>query len=181
MLESITAFDGIAAAVIIVSAIMAFARGFLREVATLGAFIAAIAAAYFANRLFARDLAGLLPANAPVWLPNAILLAAAFLIVYAIAAWLGHGISKGIQGADGIGMMDHIAGLIFGVVRGGLALVFFAFLLNIFLDEGRVPSFIQSSFTYPHLQEFADVLRVEAVEAGEEMQTTLPIDEETGQ
>ena len=45
MLESITAFDAIAVAVIVISAIMAFARGFLREIATLGSFIAALAAA----------------------------------------------------------------------------------------------------------------------------------------
>ena len=46
MLESITAFDAIAVAVIVISAIMAFARGFLREIATLGSFIAALAAAF---------------------------------------------------------------------------------------------------------------------------------------
>ena len=46
MLENISAFDGIALSVILISALMAFARGFLRELATLGAFIGALAAAY---------------------------------------------------------------------------------------------------------------------------------------
>jgi membrane protein required for colicin V production len=54
MLESITAFDGIALAVVVISGIMGFARGFLRELATLGAFIGALAAAYYAREFLPR-------------------------------------------------------------------------------------------------------------------------------
>ena len=64
MPESITAFDGIALAVVVISAIMGFARGFLRELATLGAFIGALAAAYYARAFFHDDLAALLPPDA---------------------------------------------------------------------------------------------------------------------
>ena len=48
MMEALTAFDAVAIVIVIVSTLMALARGFMRELATLGAFIAAIAAAFFA-------------------------------------------------------------------------------------------------------------------------------------
>ena len=56
MLDFVTAFDAIAVAVIVISAIMAFARGFLREIATMGAFIGALTAAFYARKFLRDDL-----------------------------------------------------------------------------------------------------------------------------
>ena len=181
MVESITAFDGIALAVIVISAIMAFARGFLREIATLGAFIGALAAAFYARRFFRDDLAALLPDGAEPWMADLTLVVVAFIIVYVIVAWFGQRLSKNIQGADGIGMFDHIAGLVFGVARGAVALVFFAVLVNLALDESRVPGFIRNSMTYPPLSEMADYVNVEATKVGKDVQAALPSEAETGQ
>lgn len=111
MLESITAFDAIAVAVIVISAIMAFARGFLREIATLGSFIAALAAAFYARRFFADGVRTLVPEGVDPLLGDLALVVVAFIIVYVLVAWFGQRLSKNIQGADGIGMFDHFAGL----------------------------------------------------------------------
>jgi membrane protein required for colicin V production len=172
MLENISAFDGIALGVIIVSAIMAFARGFLRELATLGAFIGALAAAYFARKFLHGWVAGLLPEGSHPLAPDIILVIGAFLIVYILVAWIGQGLSRSITTHGDIGMFDHIAGLVFGVVRGGVALVFFAVLMSVGLEDDRVPPFIQDSLTYPLLAGAADVVTGEAREAG--IATGLP-------
>ena len=91
MPESITAFDGIALAVVVISAIMGFARGFLRELATLGAFIGALAAAYYARAFFHDDLAALLPPDMAPWTADLILVIAAFVIVHVYLLTVGHG------------------------------------------------------------------------------------------
>lgn len=61
MMEALTAFDAIAIIIVIVSTLMALARGFLRELATLGAFLAALAAAYYANAYLNAPLSDSLP------------------------------------------------------------------------------------------------------------------------
>ena len=181
MPESITAFDGIALAVVLISAIMGFARGFLRELATLGAFIGALAAAYYARVFFHDDLAALLPPDLAPWTADLILLITAFVIVYVLIAWLGQRLSKNIHGAEGIGMFDHVAGAVFRVLRGFVALVFFVVLLGLVLEEGRVPGFIQNGVTYPPLRNLADYVNVEAAKVGKEVQDPLPSTDEKGQ
>ncbi len=174
MLEMFTGFDAIVLGVIVVSAIMAFARGFLRELATLGAFIAALAAAYYARVFLHSTVAGLLPATVHPLAADAILVITAFLIVYVTVAWFGQHLSKNIHGGDGIGLFDHIAGLVFGVARGGVALVFFVVLLNLALAADRVPPFIQESFSYPYLKGAASLVTGEAREAVSPPARTLP-------
>ena len=181
MLESITAFDGIALGVVVISAIMGFARGFLRELATLGAFIGALAAAYYARVFFQDDLSALLPPNLAPWTSDLILLIAAFIIVYILIAWIGQRLSKNIHGAEGIGMFDHVAGAVFGVLRGFVALVFFVVLLGLVLEENRIPGFIQNGISYPPLRNLADYVNVEAAKVGKEVQEPLSSEEENGQ
>ncbi|MDX1292717.1 MAG: CvpA family protein [Hyphomonas sp.] len=181
MLESITAFDAIALAVIVISAIMAFARGFLREIATLGSFIAALAAAFYARRFFGDSVRSLVPEGVDPLLGDLVLVVVAFIIVYVLVAWFGQRLSKNIQGADGIGMFDHVAGLFFGVARGAIALVFFAVLLNLALDESRIPDFIRNSMTYPPLKEMADYVNDNATKVGKDVHAALPSEGKTGQ
>lgn len=181
MPDSITAFDGIALAVVVISGIMGFARGFLRELATLGAFIGALAAAYYARVFFHDDLAALLPPDLASWSADLILLIVAFIIVYVLIAWLGQRLSKNIHGAEGIGMFDRVAGAVFGVLRGFVALVFFVVILGLVLEQNRIPSFIQNGLTYPSLRKVADYVNIEAAKVGKEVQEPLSSEEETGQ
>jgi membrane protein required for colicin V production len=171
MLENISAFDGIAVGVILISALMAFARGFLRELATLGAFIGALAAAYYARKFLNGWVAGFLPPDTHPLAPDIILVVTAFLIVYVIVTFIGQALSRSIMTNGDIGLFDHIAGLVFGVIRGGVALVFFAVLLSVGLEEERVPPFIQDSFSYPMLARAAEAVTGEARQAGREAST----------
>ena len=108
MMGALTAFDAIVIVLLILSTVMAFARGFMRELATLGAFIAALAAAYYA-RLFLRDtVVRFLPEDTPAWLPDLVLFLSFFLLVYVIVAWFGANLSRSIQGVEGVG--DHVLG-----------------------------------------------------------------------
>ena len=125
MMDAITAFDAIVVVLLILSTLMAFARGFMRELATLGAFIAALAAAYFANKYLHAAFARFLPQDTPAYLPSLILFVAFFLLVYVIVAWFGANLSRSIQGVEGIGLLDRVTGAAFGFIRGAVILVFF--------------------------------------------------------
>ncbi len=181
MLELITPFDLIAVAIVAISAIMAFARGFLRELATLGAFIGATAAATMAVKFFRDDVVTLLPPNTNPQVITLALVLIAFVVVYVVVAWFGQRLSKNIQGLDGIGMLDRIAGLIFGAARGIIALVFFLVLVNIFLEEERVPGYIQDGFTYPILRGMSQYVDTNANKVAADVTPALPTDPETGQ
>lgn len=177
MMEALTAFDAVAIVLMIVSTLMAMARGFMRELATLGAFIAAIAGAYFANKFLAGPLGGFLPGALPDWTPTAILFITTFLIIYVAVAWFGANLSKSIQGPDGISMLDRLAGAVFGFARGGVVLVFFVYLLNLAMDEDQIPEFVSMARTYPIILAGADYLSERAPELAERSLPQTPLDE----
>lgn len=178
MMEALTAFDAVAIVIVIVSTLMALARGFMRELATLGAFIAAIAAAMLANAHLVEPLRSILPANAPQATPQVIVFVSIFLIVYVAVAWFGANLSKTIQGVDGIGLLDRVAGGLFGFARGGVVLVFFVYLLNLAMDRDQIPEFVTQARTYPIIAAGADYLSDRAPELAERTAQTSDLDAE---
>ncbi len=174
MTEALTAFDAVALALILISALMAVARGFVRELATLGAFIGALAAAYYARAAFREPLAAVTPETFPDWTADFVLLVGVFVAVYALVAWLGYRLSRNIQGTEGIGLIDRLAGLAFGVARGAVAIVFFVFLLRLGLEDDRIPEWIAQARTYPYFAEASDYLRENAPRIAEDARIALP-------
>ncbi|MEL6664784.1 MAG: CvpA family protein [Pseudomonadota bacterium] len=180
MMEALTAFDAVAIVIVIISTLMALARGFMRELATLGAFIAAIAAAFFARKFFVAQLDSLLPSDSPAWLPDAIIFVVVFLCVYVAVAWFGANLSKTIQGVDGIGLLDRVAGGLFGFARGGVVLIFFVYLLNLGLKQDQIPEFVTQARTYPLISAGANYLGERAPELAERSSQTSNLDAESG-
>lgn len=169
MTEALTAFDAVAITLIIISALMALARGFIRELATLGAFIAALAGAYYARAYFRDTVAGWLPEGGPDWLPDMMVVVGVFILIYALVAWWGQRLSKNIQGVEGIGAIDRIAGLVFGVARGAIAVVFFVYLLQLGADEEHIPEWISTARTYPYFAQAADYVNENAPRIAEDV------------
>ncbi len=180
MMEALTAFDAVAIVIVIVSTLMALARGFMRELATLGAFIAALAAAYYANAYLKTPLAGALPSGLPEWTPTAILFVGTFLIIYVVVAWFGASLSKSIQGVEGISMLDRIAGGVFGFMRGAIVLIFFVYLLKLAMDQDQIPEFVSQARTYPMIEAGANYLGQHAPELADRTSQQLPLDAESG-
>lgn len=170
MTEALTAFDAVALTLIIVSALMALARGFIRELATLGAFIAALAGAYYARIHFRDTVEGWMPQGSPEWVADMVLVVGVFILIYAFVAWWGQRLSKNIQGVEGIGLIDRLAGLVFGVARGGIAVVFFVYLLQLGVEEDRVPEWISGARTYPYFAQAADYVNENAPRIAEDVQ-----------
>lgn len=181
MMEALTAFDAAAIIIVIVSTLMALARGFMRELATLGAFTAAITAAFFARRALSEIIMRRLPDSAPVWAPDVVIFVFVFLIIYIIVAWFGAHLSRTIQGVEGIGLLDRLAGGVFGFARGSIVLVFFVYLLNLGMDEDQIPEFISQAQTFPIIEAGADYLEAHAPKLAERNSPASSVDETTAE
>ncbi len=168
MLESLTPFDAIAFTLILVSAIMALARGFMRELATLSAFIAALASAYVAIHLFDDQVKNWLPDGAAFWLPYALIGIPAFISAYALVAVFGQRLSKSIQGLEGIGLMDRIVGFAFGAARGFGVIMLGIIAMHFLMEDSRIPDFIRDARTYPYFKSSADLVILNAMKAARE-------------
>ncbi len=178
MTEALTAFDAIALTVIVLSTLMGLARGFVRELATLGAFIAALATAFYAHRYLRDPLSAQLPGTLPPWSADAVIILSAFLLVYVVIAWLGQRIARNIQGRDGVGLLDRLAGIAFGLARGGVAMVFFVFLIQLGIEEERIPQWIADGSTYPYFEDAAEYMNANIPRLAYNVSGNTPFDAE---
>lgn len=174
MTDAITAFDAVAITLVIISALMAVARGFVRELATLGAFIAALAAAYYARSYLRNPLSAALPDTAPSWTADFILILTFFLAVYVAVAMIGHRLSQNVQSVEGIGAIDRLAGLAFGIARGAVAIVFFVYVLQLGVARDKIPEWIADARTYPYFASAADYVHENAPRIAEDVTEAVP-------
>lgn len=153
-------FDLVALGVILLSAVMAFARGLIREVFSIVAFIGgALAAIYFAD-----DLA---PMIAPVIQLSGTLATLAaglliFLVVFIVITVLTSVLAKSVHETVEIGAFDRVGGGVFGVLRGVLVIALFVLLMlqSTSTERGnaadqRMPAWIEGAATYPMFRQVA--------------------------
>jgi membrane protein required for colicin V production len=124
----ITWFDLAAFAVLGLSGIMAFARGLIREIFSIIAFIgAAIAAVFFAG-LLSPTVASFTNLSGSLATVAAGLLI--FLVVFIAITVVTSAVAKTAHQSTEIGSFDRAAGLAFGILRGVLVVALFVLLLR---------------------------------------------------
>jgi membrane protein required for colicin V production len=142
--------DLVVIAVIAVSALLAFLRGFVREVlgvgAWVGAAIFAIWAAPYVNQRF------------QAWFGNpevgdAVALAAVFLVALIVLSIIS-GMIGGVVRMSVLGGVDRTLGVVFGLVRGA-ALVAFAYIVAGMVPTDRWPPPVQQARSLPYAYEAA--------------------------
>ncbi|MEZ5957018.1 MAG: CvpA family protein [Hyphomonadaceae bacterium] len=123
-----TWFDFAALVVLGLSGVMAFARGLIREVFSIIAFIgAAIAAVFFAGML--RPIVeSFTPLSGPLASVAAGLLI--FLVVFIVITVITSTVAKTAHQSTEIGSFDRAAGLAFGILRGVLVVSLFVLLMR---------------------------------------------------
>jgi len=155
----LSAFDIIVLAVIVVSAVMSLGRGLIREASSVISFIIGGLAAYYALVLLERPLASVIPDSLPAITPSAILVVLGFLAAYSLAAYLGGRLSKLIHSSPEIGLVDRLAGAVFGVARGALAVILFILLMQQVLPAEATPRFVAESRFFPYADAAASWIR----------------------
>lgn len=112
----LTWFDFAALVVLGLSGVMAFARGLIREVFSIIAFIGGAIAGVFFARLGAPLVEGATPLSG--WLADVTAGLLIFLIVFIIITVIVSTVAKTAHQSTEIGSFDRAAGLAFGILRG---------------------------------------------------------------
>jgi membrane protein required for colicin V production len=117
--------DGVVLAVLALSAVIAFFRGFVREVLSIGAWVGAALAAIFLRQGFSDLLRGSID---PPWVAEGLAAAGIFLVVLIVLKMITAALADRVQGSM-LGGVDRTFGMVFGLLRGAF-LVVFAFILG---------------------------------------------------
>lgn len=157
----LTAFDAVALAVVLISAVMAFARGLIREVFSIVAFFAAVFAAIWGYPIVAPFLTGVVGSPFFATLFSGFLI---FLAVFVAITILTTMLAKAAHSSDEIGALDRGAGLLFGAARGILIVSLFVLLARAVTGpaqttpQAALPSWMTSAKLYPFFDRTATVL-----------------------
>lgn len=150
---SVTVLDGVVLVVVLISALLAMVRGFVREVLSVVSWVLAAAAAYYFYK-------PLLPYVEPYISNKNIAIvasaAAVFFVALVVASYIAMKISDFVIDSR-IGLLDRTLGFVFGLVRGVLIVVIaFAFLSWILSDHQ--PSWVANAQSAPILKRLGDRL-----------------------
>jgi membrane protein required for colicin V production len=160
----LTWFDGVAIVIVAFSGVMAFARGLIREVFSIVAFIgAAVAAIYLAGM---PQAIGFVEQMTTLRGPLAALAAglAIFLAVFVIITIITSFVARQAHQSAEIGGLDRLGGAIFGVLRGVLVVALFVLLMLQTTDDRglvrnrTIPADITGAKTYGMFETIANGL-----------------------
>ena len=152
-----TPFDIIAGVILLVSAVVGFARGASRELTSALSFIAAAIIALLALRITGPLFRGLMD---PDWAATAAAILVTFVIAFIGLRLLGAALTRTLHADGALGTLDRVMGLAFGLLRGLVVLGVFNLVFNMATPPDRVPSWVSKSALYPLSTASARVLKV---------------------
>lgn len=161
--------DLVVIGILFVSAALAFMRGFVREILTIGGLIGAALATWMfgpsltptvqgwivdPNATQPQQLFGLIPYEmlAPV-----IAFAIVFGVVLVGLSIVTHMISKGVHSV-GLGPADRSLGVVFGLARGVILIGLMMLVLNFVFSDKQREQYFGDSKTYPYASYTADLM-----------------------
>lgn len=123
--------DLVAIAVLVVSGILAFLRGFVREVLGIAAWIGALVAAFALRPTVLPFFAGFVDAS---WLADGLAVGSVFLVVLILLTLVVHAIASRVEDSA-LGGVDRSLGAVFGIARGAFLLVLGYIIAGLFLPQ----------------------------------------------
>lgn len=161
--------DVLVLAVLLISAFIAFLRGFIREVLTVTGVVGGLAASYFGGPLLVphmRGWFGLKEGEEPGRLfdvvpydivADVLSYGSVFVVVVIILSIASHFLAEGARNL-GLGAIDRTLGFIFGLARGVLLLGLFYLPVHFFIDQDSKESWFSGSKTHFYLEKVAAAL-----------------------
>lgn len=143
--------DGIAAAVVLLSAWIAYLRGFVREVFSLATWVGAVmATAYFypqASSFVRQHIETQLAADLAAGI-------GVFFVSFILLRLIGGAVAEAIAGSEH-NAVDRAAGFLFGILRGVLLLVVAYMAFAWFVPDAEQPDWLKEAKVTPMLREGA--------------------------
>lgn len=159
-------FDAVVLAAVLISAVIAFLRGFIRECLTIVGVAGGLAAAYFGGPFLTPAMHGWLgvpedkekieklfnavPMNI---VADVLSYALIFIVVVVVLSVLSHFLAAGAK-AIGLGPVDRILGIVFGVARAVLlvCLLYLPVYLVTEVEERSEWPGLSDSYAWPHIE-----------------------------
>ncbi|HMP62588.1 MAG TPA: CvpA family protein [Phenylobacterium sp.] len=151
-----TLFDILALSLLAISACVGFFRGAVREMIPALALLAAAAVALWGLRFFA-PLAREIIETA--WMANVAAVMAVFIAVYIALRLLGAHLSRQVQSAGVLGLLDRSMGAAFGLIRSLVVLGAFSLGLQAATTPETMPQWVAEARLYPLAETSGEVLR----------------------
>lgn len=130
---------------LLVSGLLAFARGFTRELLAIASWVGAVAGTFLAFPYLAPEVRPVVGNDA---LSDVIVSVASFLLILALLTIIGHRISERIK-SSAVGPLDRTLGFFFGLVRGVLVVASLYIGLAYFLPEKEHPEIVLEAKALP--------------------------------
>ena len=141
-----TQFDYIVLALLVVSALIGFARGAVRELAAMLALIAGAAVALF-GAPYALPIAA--RAIATEWLAAVVALGALFVLAYVVVRLAGAVLVRKVRRTNVLGALDRTVGLLIGLARGVVVMGALYLMFIAATPEDLRPQWITGARTWP--------------------------------
>jgi membrane protein required for colicin V production len=150
----ITLLDGVFIVVLLISAFLAMIRGFVREVLSIGAWVAAA----FATMYLFDKVLPLVQDYLPHPLMSKVATAVGiFLITLIVVSFITIKISDFVLDSR-IGALDRTLGFVFGAARGAILMAVAMIFFNWFVPEDRQPTWITQAKAKPLLNNVGEKL-----------------------
>jgi len=149
-------FDIIVLSILVASAGIGFVQGAAREMVSVISFLIAAVAAIYGLRVtgpFGRALID------PDWAGSVAAVAVTFVVVYAALRLLGAGLTRGIQQAPVLGLLDRTIGLGFGLIRAFVFLGACNLAFQAATPDNLRPKWLASATFYPMTSAAGAMLR----------------------
>jgi membrane protein required for colicin V production len=158
-----TGFDIVILAVVAISALLAFARGFVREALSMAAMFIAVLAVLWGFPLMRTPMRSMIETG---WMADAVTIGLIFVLVY-IAVRVATGrIHEWVHDSEPLGILDRTAGLLFGVARGFALAAVAALVVTSVAPPSMLPKSFKEAQFYPIVMLTADALKHLAPQAG---------------
>jgi membrane protein required for colicin V production len=151
----LTAFDVAVLLVVGVSVLISLMRGAARETLTLASWLGAGVVAWYGFG-YARELARQTIETG--WLADAAAFGASFVLPLVGFKVVAAMLSDHVPGGR-IGLIDRIAGIVFGAARGAVIVSAAYLALTMVLSPEEQPAWVQEAVVLPYVQDGADMLQ----------------------
>jgi membrane protein required for colicin V production len=142
----VTQFDIIVLVLLGISAAVGFARGAVREIASLVALVGAAGLAVFGLPLFAPIFRTVIQ---PGWLGTAAALVVVFVVAFLALRLIGGHLAKQMQSTQMLGFLDRSLGLLIGLGRGLIVLGALFLMFNAATPQDLRPRWMTEATTWP--------------------------------
>lgn len=155
MIQNLNMFDTAVILIMVLSCLIAFFRGFVREILSLGAWVGAGVVTLYYFPAVAEYVKPHVKSPVVAAGVGTLGIYITALLIFSTINWL---ILKLMKSGSDVGMLDNFLGLLFGMFRGAFIISLGFFILSIVVPKKEYPEWLKQSITRPYVEKGATAL-----------------------